>query len=326
MIRAAKSVGSALRQGARKVGAGRLLERAIYLKDTGLVPLVRSERNKRLFLPLILGAPPINFDPSGIHVHMLLHKKRFMDGLWAMYSLAYHSDHPMQFTLHNDGSLDDGCIVVIQKLFPGIRLIQRTRADQDVEKILIKSQLRACLELRRRTIFARKLLDFYVLSESKSFVVMDSDVLVYALPRELLEPPLAKDGSIAHAFSSDKNDDAISLPCEVIEERVGFPILRRLNAGLLHVQKETVSLELFEDCLIKAGLLTDPLSKFYYTEQTLYSMALAKAAAHRLDDNLYTIWGDPKTAVTGHYCGGGYWATRLYREGVPYLAHKFGLA
>jgi hypothetical protein len=47
--------------------------------------------------------------------------------------------------------------------------------------------------------------------------------------------------------------------------------------------------------------------------------------AAALDADTYSICGDPNTVVTGHYCGGGYWASRLYREGLPVLAERMGL-
>jgi hypothetical protein len=314
-----------LRSILKKIGVGRMLQLTNKVRKTGVGASLLSEYNKHKILPLILHAPPICFNPGGTHIHMLLHRRRFLDGLWSIYSLCFFSSEPVHFTIHNDGSLDSGCVDALRKIFPNVRVIQREEADLIVGRTLSRNNLAESIKLRERVVHARKLIDFYILSEGKSFVVLDSDVLTYADPVDLLSPASTTDGAIPHAFSPDNNDTATSLPIEIIQERLGWQVLRRLNAGLLHVQKDAVSLDLYEECLMKMLILSDARSKVYYAEQTVYAAALARSANCRLNDKLYTICGGPASSVTAHYCGGGYWATRLYREGLPHLSRQFGL-
>ena len=173
---------SVVRQSIRKLGVGRALQQIKSLKRTGLIASFQTLRNKRTLLPLIIGARPIYFDPNGVHVHMLLHKKRFLDGLWAIYSFSYFSKGQVYFTLHNDGSLDNDCIEAVKRLFPNIKVIQREEADHVVEAALLQQRALECMKLRRRLVLGRKIIDFLIMSESNSFVVLDYDLLTYAEP------------------------------------------------------------------------------------------------------------------------------------------------
>ena len=105
----------------------------------------------------------------------------------------------------------------------------------------------------------------------------------------------------------------------------GLKVVPRLNAGLLRIQREGICLERIEELLEKTGLARDTPVNFY-AEQTLYACELSAHGAVPLDLDRYTICGDPDSArtVTGHYCGGGFWATRFYNKGLPRLAAELG--
>jgi hypothetical protein len=106
---------------------------------------------------------------------------------------------------------------------------------------------------------------------------------------------------------------------------MGAPVLSRLNAGLLRVERSGLGLNTFEDVLGKTRLLTDPQARLYYSEQAVYACALPVHGAVGLDADAFTICGEPSTVITGHYCGFGYSATRLYREGLPVLSRRMGI-
>ncbi len=144
-------------------------------------------------------------------------------------------------------------------------------------------------------------------------------------PTDLLRHEAVLGGnSTPHFYSPDNNDNQYSRSPDVLFRATGVNPAYRLNAGLLRVQRCGLSLDRIDETVHKLGLLSDqPLS--HYAEQTLYACELPHHGAVRLDPERYTICGDPnsKATVTGHYCGGGYWGTRFYREGVPRLVEEF---
>lgn len=256
---------------------------------------------------------------------MLLHRKRFLEGVWALYSFAWHCGRPLRIFVHSDGSLDDECGRHLSRIFPGIALIDKAHADRFVAADLEARGLNLCLLWRRRSVFGRKALDFLSMSTAACYITMDSDVLTFAYPEALVDGPGEAELKDFHIYSPDNHDNAYSLPREMLELRMGRPVLRRVNAGLMKIQRGGIELADFEDCLRKTNILNDGECNLYYSEQTAYACALARNGAVALDEASYTLCGDPKKIITGHYCGGGYWATRFYREGLPYLSEKMGI-
>jgi hypothetical protein len=311
----------------RRLGIGKYVLKINNLRrQGGVFPLAKTAYVRRTLLPAILRAPPISVGVDGeVEIKMLLHKKRFLDGLWGLYSFLHYCDRRVAVTVHSDGSLDQDCVSAMKTLLPGVRVIDRGEADRAVMSILVRNSLTRCAQLRSRLNMALKLIDFLVIREKGSFIMLDSDILTYANPVELLSPPRLSTGKKAHLFSVDNNDYSYALPIETIEDRLGYGIARRLNAGLMHIQAESLSLEMYEQCLDKTQILTDARTSMHYAEQTVYAAVLGFQGAVPLNAVNYTICGGPEESITAHYCGGGYWGTRLYREGIPHLASKWGL-
>lgn len=300
----------------------------LYARSTysiGIGPLISSTAAKYSFLPRILPAPPIDCSQGPIEVRMLLHRKKFLEGLWALYSFAWHCPQPLRVIVHSDGSLDDACGRQLSSILPGSTLVHKEQADRQVVPDLQARGLDRCLLWRRRTIFARKVLDFLSMSLAKCYITIDSDVLTFSTPRPLLGDPDSERSRQLHMYSLDNNDHRYSLPEALLAERTGQPVLHRLNAGLVKVWRQRIDLADIENVLRKTNILNDSSANMYYSEQAVYACALATGGAVPLDEKLYTLCGDPKEIVTGHYCGGGYWASRFYREGLPFLCKKIGL-
>lgn len=256
---------------------------------------------------------------------MLLHRKRFLEGIWALYSFAWHCGRPLRIFVHSDGSLDDECGRHLSRIFPGIALIHKEDADRFVTADLEARRLSLCLLWRQRNLHARKALDFLSMSTAACYIMMDSDVLTFAYPEALVNGPDDTELKCSHIYSLDNHDNAYSLPRDMLELRMGRQVLRRVNAGLIKIQRNGIGLADFEDYLKKTNILNDRECSLYYSEQTAYACALARNGAVALDEASYTLCGDPEKIITGHYCGGGYWATRFYREGLPYLSEKIGI-
>jgi hypothetical protein len=290
------------------------------LRATGLAASVETIAAKATYLRRILRATPLDVSRGDLELRMLLHKKRFLEGLWSLYSFVYFAARPIKVTVHSDGSLDEDCIAALKGVLRGCEVISRRTADDEVSNYLTKQDLRNCLEWRQRCIFGLKAVDLSYYSSGNCYCVLDSDVLTFAHPHDLLSGL----GGL-HKYSIDNNDHAYSLDRRELERRVGAPVLPRLNAGLLRVERSGLGLESFEEVLRKTRLLSDPNARLYYSEQAVYACALPRHGAVGLDMGAYTICGDPSAVTTGHYCGFGYSATRLYREGLPTLSKRMGI-
>jgi hypothetical protein len=314
-----------IRTAARQLGIPRFLLQARALRRTGLRATLNKAWIRKFQLPKILAAPPIRADEGVLEVHMLLQKTRLLEGSWALYSLLYYSGQPLRVVIHDDGTLDAASTQTLARLLPGIRIIPRAEADAIVTSTLEKQGFRNCIEMRQRHVFGLKLLDPFILSRTPSYLTLDSDILTFSAPRELLDPAFgAADGTAPHLYSPDCWDSMALSPERLAAS--GMKVAYRLNAGLLKIQRAGFSLERLEAAISRLDLF-GPDTALCFAEQTLYACELPCHGTVRLDPERYTICGDPNsgTIVTGHYCGDYYGKTRFYREGIPRLVKQLPL-
>jgi hypothetical protein len=310
----------------RQLGVGPFLLRLQALHQTGARAVINRSLVRSRVLPRILKAPPIPAGEGLLELHMLLQKTRVLEGAWCLYSLLYYAGRPLRVVVHNDGTLDARCGEILGGLFPGIHIIPREEADSVVTAALEKQGFRNCLELRRRHIFGLKLFDPFIFSHTPSYVTLDSDILTFSVPHEILDTGFgAVNGTTPHLYSPDCWDYSMALSPEKLHA-TGLKLAYRLNAGLLKIQRAGFSLERVEAAISRLDLLGRD-SVLFYSEQTVYACELPFHGAVRLDPERYTICGDPDDdkIVTGHYCGDYYPKTRFYREGIPRLAREWGL-
>ncbi|GEM_PF-6248492 len=273
-----------------------------------------------LVMPRILDAPPIAAGHGAMEVHVLMPKQRLLETAWALYSFLRCSARPMRVVVHDDGSLDESCRAGLARLFPGVTIIDRAAADRAVISELQQRGLPLLAELRKRLIFALKLIDPFLFGATDSYVILDSDILTFRRPTQLI------DGQ-GHLFSLDHNDYGYSFPPRVLRYLLGRDVIERVCAGLLRVDRGAFSLERLEEHLRATDLLHDPRANFVHTEQTLYGCEMAVEGAACLDPNAYATWWDPHTPQIAmmHYCGGIAWSPQ-YHSGLHRVANKIGLS
>jgi hypothetical protein len=278
-------------------------------------------------LPKIRTAPAIAAGNGPLEVHMLLQKARLWEGAWSLYSLLYYAGQPLRVVIHDDGTLDTNCADTLSGLFPGIRIIPRKVSDDVVNQTLKQQGLNHCLALRGTSyVHILKLLDPFFFCGTPAYIVLDSDILTFSQPTELLDLGFgAADGITPHLYSPDCWDSLVLTPEALCA--AGFPPVRGLNCGLVRIQRGGFCLEHVDQMIAKLNLLRRE-SIHFFTEQTLYACEMGSHGAVRLDPERYTICGDPNDGkiVTGHYCGDYYGKTRFYREGIPRLAKELPIA
>jgi hypothetical protein len=308
---------------ARQLGLPRFLLQLRALRQTGAHAIVNRSLVRSYVLPKIRKAPPIAAGAGPLEVHMLLHKARVWEGAWALYSLLHYAGEPLRVVIHDDGTLDKGCAGILSGLFPGIRIIPRKEADDVVNAKLERQGLKHCLALRRTYyVHFLKLIDPFVFAGTPAYIVIDSDILTFSQPSELLDLGFgAGGGTTPHLYSPDRVDSLVRTPEALCA--AGLPPVRKLNCGLVRIQRGGFSLEHVDQMIAKLDILNRE-SIHFFTEQTLYACEMACHGAVRLDPERYTICGDPHDSkiVTGHYCGDYYGKTRFYREAIPCLVGK----
>lgn len=310
------------RQVARQVGVGRALLWLRRWRDMTPAQWVDFYWKRAAYLKRIADAPPLNVHEGDVEIHMLLNHARAFEGMWAVYSLLFFSGQAATVFIHDDGTMDSGDIVVWQRLFPGVQFIPRRDSDLRVSSWLRAQGLTYCETMRAGWTPALKFFDTSLYGTEESFVLLDSDVLFYKPARELLEPAPGTNSTAQNWYSLD-NGYRYALSPETMAKVLGGNCIERVNSGIMRVQRSVRSVEQAEQDLAEPGFWKNPTTPRVFSEQSLWAMALTRAGAHPLPAayGICSYAGQPGVTA-GHYCGGGYWASLYYVQGLPYLHAK----
>jgi hypothetical protein len=316
-----------VRQTARRMGVGRALVRIRALRAITLRGAVAVARGRATYLPRIMDALPIPAGDGPLEVHMLLHHQRLLEGIWALYSFAHFTRLPCQIFVHSDGSLTDTDTARLEYVLPGARVISRDHADRVVMSRLQDLGLSTSIRFRNSLVFALKLFDPFFFGNHSSFFLLDSDVLFFQRPHELLaDLSDPSDGGPVSLYSPD-NGFRYCLSRETLRALLGQECIADFNPGVVRAGRSVLNLARIEQYLQRPEFWGSSSRPHYYGELTLWAMQLTAAGARQLPAS-YAITPplDGTQPTSGHFCGGGYPATWFYSRGLPQLALEFGIS
>lgn len=265
--------------------------------------------------PILLAAARCrtNENELPISVHMLVSSKTWKMGIMAAYSFEFFTGKRWQFVIHEDGSMDQITQQRIRDGFPGCRVIRRSDANRVVTERLLNYP--TCLRNRSQHNLFLKVFDSPAFAPNDRFVILDSDLLFYRRPAEILR--WVESGGAECWFNQDLKE-GYSSPGAQIEKKLNLPLWDRVNSGLCLLHKAAFSLDLSERFLTeceadarKPGLL----------EQTLFAVNASSfnrggmlSAQYEISERQFRR----PDAVCRHYLSTNKW-TMLYLEGPPSL-------
>jgi len=257
----------------------------------------------------ILSTPPVFTSSSGAEeVRVLTWKRDWINLTWALKSFYMFSGARLPLYIH-DGGLRAEDQAALLAHFPKAFLVSRTDADSRVENILQSRGLSRCLLYRRRNPTTLKLLDFFLLSSARTIVSIDSDIIFFRRPSELIDgccPP--------NRYNRDESY-FYTLSLEELKHRFGFLPVSHINSGLSRLSRESIDFNAVETCLQDQDLFDDQ----WVTEQTLHALCSNPYPPELLPASyvVSTRPGLPTDLVCKHYPGAGRYL--LYEEGMRYL-------
>ncbi|MBW4476377.1 MAG: hypothetical protein KME54_05750 [Tolypothrix brevis GSE-NOS-MK-07-07A] len=310
----------------RKLGFAKAVISFHQLRAQTVKGALKMYLAKRRYLTKILEAKPIPAGEGAIEVHMLLHHKRIYEGLWALYSFAYFCAQPCRIVVHSDGSLTDLDVGLLNRLFPQCKVIDRETADSLILSYFRKEGLVQCAQFREDFVLTLKLFDPFFFLDSKSFIFLDSDVLFFSHPQELIDGIESVDNAsnISNLYFVDFCNAYTLQPAE-LATLLGENCIEKVNTGVLRVRQNILDFKRIERYLQQAQFSYEKGKFNHFAEQTLWAMELTKSNNTLPLPNTYAIApsGEEADLVSGHFCGGGYSTTMFYRAGLPRLAASF---
>lgn len=248
-------------------------------------------------------------------VHSLVCHRDMWMSICSLKSLLLAVGEPMQFCLHDDGTLSGADQDLLKHHFPSARLITRREADARSEKIL--AQYPNCRAWRNDHVMSLKLLDVANAGSAGRMAYVDSDILFFEKPSFWVEELKKQKGQ--SFFNRDMGCFYAFSP-EKIREELNVQVLNEINAGLWIMDRNCLSLEKIENWLGRQFVRAVYDKKKHYLEQTMVAMLAAEYAepAGYFPESYDVAFTKPvDRSVCKHYVGRIRHGFEL--EGIRYL-------
>ncbi|HEY7328473.1 MAG TPA: hypothetical protein VH592_12570 [Gemmataceae bacterium] len=262
---------------------------------------------------------PVSEKPGACEVHILTWDGDWRMALWAAKSFYHFAGIDWPLVWHEGGSLRHAARAELGRHFPQSLVLTQDEADNLVEGELKRGGFLRCLEARRRSFMLLKMIDCLVLSRAERLLQLDSDILFFDRPEEILSAVAAR--TPVNLFNRDGKNWYTVSP-QAAKKRYGITLIEKINAGLGLVRRESLPLAMLEEFLADPDILADP----WLTEQTLQALCASKVGGKHLPDT-YLVSMEPGLAtadgrplVAKHYPG--FYRPYFYWEGLTNLIRQ----
>ncbi len=274
----------------------------------------RAVRRRWQIQRQILPTPPIRTARAGpTEVRVLTWRRDWVNVIWALKSFYHASGVEYPLVIH-DGGLAPGQADILLRHFPDATFVPSSEAEARIAREFTRRGLVKCLEYRRLNPSTLKLFDFFAFSSAEHVLTIDSDIVFFRRPDELVD------------FSPDTspnlyNKDAIeayTLTPDELEVAFGVRPPPRINSGLGLARRVSIDFESIERWLHDPRLFENR----WVTEQTLHAMCSARYGVALLPPT-YRVSVEPGLdgdLVCKHYPG--FFRPLLYSEGMAELASR----
>ena len=214
-------------------------------------------------------------------------------------SLMLAAGQPLHFLFHDDGSLTAADAGALKDHFPGSRVVMRDEADERAEREL--AAYPTIRTWRAQNVMPLKLIDVALWAPGRRVTYIDSDVLFFSHPGDLLEASRTP-GSVNH-FNRDI-DPLYLTPVETVRDQLGVALQPCINAGLFVMNRGDLSQELLEGWL-QSPVIFPMISELLMEQQLTAMLACASPQGTTFLPATYDLlFRQPvETLVCRHYAG-----------------------
>lgn len=134
----------------------------------------------------IYNTPPLYSDYlTHYSIHMVVCSSHLTRTLWSLKSFYINSGVRFRPVFHDDGTLQEVDIFVLKHHFPDCIVVDKKRADEDMEKIL--GNYEGLKSYRDNHFYALKFFDCLFFNTSVYYIVLDDDILWYNYSSKLID-------------------------------------------------------------------------------------------------------------------------------------------
>jgi hypothetical protein len=275
---------------------------------------LRAFRRHRIWRK-VLATPPIRTSSRSqiaVEVHIVCHQLDHLTAIWALKTFYLTALEHFPLVIHINGTAKASVYDRLQAHFPDATLIPRDLADGLVESQLIARGFSRLVSARRSSPFMVKLIDIPLLAEGAVVVGIDSDVLFFDNPAEMLDR--CSRPSRAYLFQRDSESTYNISQADAFDE-FGIHLAPRVNTGFLVYPRVLPDMAAFERYLRHP----DVARPTGFIEQTLYALHASELGVVDYLSEKYLLDHQTGLSYDGltarHYAG----PTRplLTAEGMP---------
>jgi hypothetical protein len=250
--------------------------------------------------------------PQSVPVHVLTGAKDWELCAWMLASWFHFTEESWRVFIHDDGSLPEPARALFSKLFPHLQIISRDAADTKMDKVLAPYPF--CHDYRNKHPLALKIFDFPAYTEGERFIVLDSDVLFFNYPSEIMQ--WVNGSAMECWFNEDVGEGSLITPDHARTD-LGVKLWRQVNSGLCLVAKAAIDLDFCERALGETSITK---GHAWRIEQTLFALCASRHGKGGLLPRTYEVSLGKHAAenvVARHYVGTV--RDRFYGEGLKRL-------
>ena len=275
------------------------------------IPKIREQ-----YCQLIDELPPLpTFRENFFEIHMLCGHRDTDMGIWASWSIMRFLDGQSRLFVHSDGSLTADDVERWRKVVNEVIVIDRKESDVIIEQYLADKTTHL-YPWRCSNWASAQLVDVHFFGDAPSLLILDSDVLTFSKPFEVIEALKARPPKFK--WCKDLRNAYLASPAE-LKDIIGIEIPQRLCAGFLVCPRLCV-----EDFIILDEQM-DKIAKDQRTQvghfwscQTYYALIASRYNGSGCFSEFYSNT-DGKTSINQvlrHYVGIPKVRFRYYAEGL----------
>ena len=288
--------------------------RLVYLVRRDLQRGLGAAWHDRLVAPRILQWRNawVNLEAEPVPVCVLTGAEQFRMTLWMLASWFDFTERNWRVVVHDDGTLTEEEEGQLTLCLPEARFIRAEEADQRVRQEL--GEYSRCWSYRERHPLARKIFDVPLMVSTDRFILLDSDVLFYGKPLEMLA---WVDGKTVGCWFNEDVAEASPVSKEEAKEVLHIDLWSRVNSGICLLEKEAIEVDFCERVLAETSLTH---GHPWRIEQTLYALCASRHGKGGLLPGTYEVSLHTcrrSDGVARHYVGAV--RDRFYAEGVREL-------
>jgi hypothetical protein len=256
---------------------------------------------------------------SEIELHTLCHHDALTMGIWSLYSFLRWAEGRIALFVHSDGSLTRDDAARLQEHFPKVRLVAPEEGREFVERRLVGPNYAFLRDYRAKHYLSPKVLDIHLSEGARTIVLMDTDVLFFRRPDEILSRCLGPTpGPEVTSFRDQFDWLSTVAPRAVVEGRCRTRIEPGFNSGMVVLPRWGDEQYDFFERMLRA--FPPAWLDHYFVDQLLLALAAGEYGWHALPD-CYRIGtsSNPDSAKAVHYVSNKAVRPSFYTEGLPRL-------